>query len=65
MICYKGKTFCVANCATYDCHRLLTPQVTEDAKQWWYPASGAVPISLHDYSSECPAYKKDYSKDTQ
>ena len=59
MISYKDKTFCVAFCAT-NCHRRYTKKVAKKAKIWWGNASGAVPISLDDFSLKCPAFKRSY-----
>ena len=62
MISYKDKTFCVAPCATTDCHRRYTKQVAKEAKIWWGKASGAVPLALDDFSSKCPAFKRSYNE---
>ena len=58
MICYKDKTFCVANCATTTCPVMYTEQVQLDSDKWWNKGIGKAPIMVSDYSDTCKDYKE-------
>lgn len=47
MIHYKGKTFCIANCANEECPDNLTREVEDQAE------AGGLSISCHDRSGDC------------
>jgi len=60
MICFKDMTFCRAKCATKDCHRQITPEVTKAATKWW--GKPGAPMAVSDFSEECPHYKREEGK---
>ena len=54
MICYRDKTFCTfyTDCAKGStCNAALTPQVENEAKQWW--GGEGYPICVHGEQPEC------------
>ena len=55
MMCYRDRTYCVAECSTKECNSKYTEQVQADAEQWW--GSPSAPICISDLSSGCPAYQ--------
>lgn len=54
MICYRDMTFCFAPCATVECPRKLTEQVSCDAVLWW--GKPGAPIAVANLSEGCPDF---------
>lgn len=52
MLCYRDKTFCMANCKTVDCSRILTEEIRKKADDF------GAPIAMADFSDDCEHYKK-------
>lgn len=50
MMCYKGKTFCVAACSNESCSRKLTDEVRAGAVAWM---GEDAPIAVTDFSGNC------------
>jgi hypothetical protein len=60
-------TFCSASsvergcyrCVNNKCHRRLTKQVFEGAKEWWNSLEGEPPIAISDFSMTCGKYQEE------
>jgi len=52
MLCYKDKTFCHSDCTNTSCWRYLSEHDAERAEQL------NLPISMSDFSTDCPDYKE-------
>lgn len=55
MLCYRDRTFCNANCKNIDCDDRLTPTIEASAERWW--GKPGAPISVSDFSEQCPDYQ--------
>ena len=63
MICYKDMTFCThyKDCAQADqCHRPLTEDVKQAAKEWW--GSDDYPIAIFADTPFCHELKEEESE---
>ena len=57
MICFMDKTFCSADCATENCHRILTPELQVLANKWGKGLGcGEPPIAFSDFTNHCVEY---------
>lgn len=52
MICYKDKTFCVAQCTNTQCDRKLTKGVIQAAR------AAELNIAVSNFSENCKDYRK-------
>ncbi|WP_230770600.1 hypothetical protein [Sphingomonas sp. Leaf4] len=53
MICYRDRTFCIADCTRTDCDVRMTPEVQAGADRWWAGFPGPAPIATGDRSAHC------------
>lgn len=53
-MCFKDKTFCVAECGNIICDRLLTEEVVKAAEVWW--GKPGAPICMEDLSPYCAEF---------
>ncbi len=50
MICYKDKTFCMADCKNTKCSRFMTPELEDEARSF------GLPVAMADFSDNCADY---------
>lgn len=52
MICYKNRSYCIANCSQSECTDMITEEVQDKAIRT------NLPLSMIDYSDICKDYKE-------
>jgi hypothetical protein len=50
MMCYRDRTYCAGPCATADCSRQITDEVTDAANR------ACLPLAVMDLRAGCSAY---------
>ena len=55
MMCFKDRTWCSAKCATADCYRNFTPEMSRQAETWW--GKPGAPVCFADLWQGCEDYK--------
>jgi hypothetical protein len=62
MISYMDKTFCNSDCLNQKCTRKLTPEIVNDAAEWW--GNENAPIAVSNFTTTCESYiGKDYEQE--